>query len=261
MSSLEPESQTPQFELYDYYCPKLSPIKDINGLVEEGRLPTDTLFRLASVGQRVDSATRSTYLNFTMMAEILKYINSPDQMREETQKILFGDLPDAVVDINSAHNYPFYEELDMTYYRMEDLVRTVHNRRSAWGQALPDERYNGSLRIRVPQDEWSRCQAIARPIWRLIAQRSHPEWLENPSDYFFSRYIGNFCCIYEIGESTQRRGIVSHAVFSDPLVFSIYEEAISSGVKGIGKVGKEDLRLLLLDEHPELMEGHEIPTS
>jgi hypothetical protein len=91
-----------------------------------------------------------------------------------------------------------------------------------------------------------------------MVQRFHPEWLEEPSNYFPSGSIDIFLTFHEIGEKRQRRGIVSHAVFSDPLVMSFYQEALQTGVRGLGRVGIEDLRLLLTEEHPDLMEGHEI---
>lgn len=254
------EHEYPSFTLQDYY-PDSRPVKELDGLIESGKLPFDTLFRLASIGRVVDDATRSTYLNFTMMLEMIECDGKLDLMRESTRRLLTDELPDAIVDINSGHNHPFYSLLDPVYYRMMDLARTIHFRRVAQGKNIPDESYKIGTGLKVPQDEWSRCRALASPIWKLMVNRFHPEWLENPDIYYPNGYIGGWgsSTYYEYGIKKEQRGIVSHAVFSDPLVRSFYEEICQIGVDGIGPVGREDLRLLLKDEHPELMEGHELP--
>ncbi len=190
------------------------------------------------------------------MEDMARNIDRPNRMRPVTREILWGELPDAIVDINSRVNYPSYPKFEPMYYRMADLASAIHRRRTATGQSLPDMPYERSLYTPY-QDEQSRCRGIARPLWRLLVQRSHPEWLENPKEYYPSSYIGTFCVVYAISESRQRRGIVSHAVLSDELVMSTYQEATSTGVRGIGPLGREDLRLLLSDEHPELLEGKE----
>lgn len=246
------------FELYDYPS-DWGVVGEVSTLIEAGHLPPDALFRLTSVGQRTsdDPEHPHHFLNWVMMLDMVDHARQPDKMQPYTRDVLYGKLPDAVVDVNSRVNHPAYAMMEPMYYRMADLVRTVRQRREANGQALPDKPYD--RRLHTVQDELSRCKAIARPIWRLIVQRTHPEWLENPGDYFPSSYIGTFCVVYDISEPRQRRGIVTHAILSDPLVHAVYQEAETTGVKGIGPVGREDLRLLLLDEHPELAKGHEQP--
>lgn len=248
------------FELGDYdssYSPGIT--HRINELIEDGKLPFDTLFRLASVGYKTGRGG-STLLNWLMMTDMLKHADTPGKMRARTRALLEGELPDAIVDVNSGYNYPAYSKLEPLYYRRADLVSAIHKRRAASGQALVEAPYDRRLHVRS-QEEISRCQGIARPLWRLLVRRFHPEWLETPGDYFPSGYIGPFCVSYQYSENSQRYGVVTHAVFSDPLVMSIYEEATTTGVKGIGPMGREDLRLLLSDEHPELLEGHELPSD
>lgn len=231
----------------------------VNQLIEAGQLPPDTFFRLASTGYKVDhDRNPNRHLSYALMCDMVDHAEKPDTMRTDTQELLWGDLPDAIVDVNSRINYRSYPMLDPMYYRMMDLVSAVHQRRVAAGQALADEPFNRRLHVRL-QDERSRCLGIARPLWRLMVNRFHPEWLETPKEHFPSTCIGDISTVYFLGERTMRHGIVSHAVLSDPLVMQVYEEATSTGVKGIGKVGKEDLRLLLSEEHPELLEGHEVP--
>ncbi|HRV75890.1 MAG TPA: hypothetical protein P5247_00725, partial [Candidatus Saccharimonadales bacterium] len=154
----------------------------------------------------------------------------------------------------------FYPYLEPMYYRMMDLVRVIHSRRALSGDSLPDIPYPGTTKVRVPNEEWARCKAIARPIWRLIVERTHPEWFEDLDTFFVHGYIGGWGSYYEYKERTKRRGIVSHAILSDPLVMSFYQEAVATGINGIGPMGREDLRLLLIEENPELMEGNEIPS-
>lgn len=194
------------------------------------------------------------------MADMVKNAETPERMRAQSRALLEDELPDAIVDINSRHNYHAYPKLEPMYYRKADLANAIHRRRVASGKALEEVPYDRRLYVRT-QDEESRCRAIARPLWRLMVQRFHPEWLETPGDYFPSSYIGTFAVVYDISEARQRRGVVNCAVLSDPLVMSVYEEAVTTGVKGIGQMGKEDLRLLLSEEHPELLEGHELPSE
>lgn len=248
------------FDLYDYDQYHSGIEGKVNELIEAGRLPFDTFFRLASVGYKAEDTDEgySIYLNYILMHDMVEHADAPDLMRPETQEVLYDELPDAIVDVNSSTNYRSYAKLEPMYYRRIDLARAIQRRRLDTGQALPEAPYDRRLHV-VHQDEWSRCRRIAWPIWRLMVQRFHPEWLETPEDYYPSAYIGMFAVVYSISEPRMKRGIVSHAVFSDPLVLSIYEEAVATGVRGIGPLGKEDLRLLLLDEHPELLEGHELP--
>lgn len=247
------------FQLCDYDPHYTRVAQEVGELIEDGKLPFDTLFRLASVGYKTGRGT-STYLNYIMMANMVKHVDTPTKMRSDVQALLDGELPDAIVDVNSSYNYPAYSKLEPLYYRKEDLVNAIHKRRVASGQALVEAPYDRRLHVRS-QEEISRCRGIARPLWHLLVRRFHPEWLETPGDYFPSGYIGHFCVSYQYSEASQRYGVVTRAVFSDPLVMSIYEEATTTGVKGIGPMGKEDLRLLLSDEHPELLEGHELPSD
>lgn len=248
------------FVLYDY-SPTFNYVGKANELIEAGVLPYDTMFRLLVAGQKADHIQGNTheFLNYALIRDMVLHSRYPEQMRPETQELLWGELPDAVVDINSRVNNQSYSELEVVYYRLADLARAVKQRRLASGLSLAEEPYDRRLHTRT-QEEWARCRGIARPIWRLIVQRFHPEWLQHPSDYFCRTFI-SFNTVYEIGEPRMRRGIVSHALISDPLVMSIYQEAITTGVRGIGRMGKEDLRVLLSDEHPELTEGHETRAS
>jgi hypothetical protein len=250
MSTAEETQVGLPFYLYNY--DHWGAAGEVHELIEAGCLPPDTFFRLAYVGQQTDPTYErgSKSLNYTLMLDMVQNVNRRRSMRPETRQLLEGDLPNAVVDVNSNYNYPSYAMLEPMYYRMADLASAIQRRRETCGQTIPEAPFD--RRLHTVQDERARCLGIARPLWRLIVKRFHPEWLENPSQYYPARYIGPFAVVYSIGENRMRRGIVSHAVISDPLVMSIYQEATETGVKGIGRVGKEDLRLLLSDEHPEL---------
>jgi hypothetical protein len=249
------------FQLYDYDTGYSKAAKEVSKLIGNGSLPNDTFFRLAGVGQKTDSSYKggSYLLNYTMMLEIAEHAtSSPELIREQTKAVLYGDLPGAIVDVNSRFNYASYSMVDTTYYTLYDLADTIKARREEYGQTLPERDFD--KRLHTPnQNEDSRCIGMARKIWGVIVNRHYPEWFEVPSDHYPSARIGAFAVVYSIGDKQMKRGIVTNAVISDPVVSNFYNEVVETGVKRIGSVGREDLRRLLLEEHPKLLEGHELP--
>lgn len=249
------------FHLYDY--DGWPPARELEELIEDGTLPHDTFFRLAGVPNRLtdplDESDYPSLLTANLIHDMLANYDNPDAMRADTRNVLWGELPDALVDPNLFRgNEDVYKQVDPLYYTMTDLAQIIKEKREEASRSIPEMGFE--KRSQTVQDEWSRCVGIARPIWRTIVQRKHPEWLEDPSPYYPSSYIGHFCVVYEIGPKRMKRGVVTCAVLSDPLVHDVYEEVVATKVKGgIGKGGQESLRRLLMDEHPELMEGHEIP--
>lgn len=255
MVSDERRTTKPNFILSGY-LPDHGVVGDVNQLIDEGQLPSDTMFRLMAVGREATSSGR--LLNYILMQDMVKHVDSPDKMKDRTQEVLYGKLPDAVVDINMRINYKEYPKLDVLYYSIFDLARSIRHRREATGQAIPQQPYD--RRLHTQQDERNRCLGLAKPLWRTIVNRFHPEWIANPHSQYPSGFV-SFMTYYEIGEKLMQRGIVFNAVISDALVKSIYDESVETGVKGIGPVGREDLRLMLLEQHPDLAKGHELPAD
>ena len=239
------------FYLYDLDWHRLG--DKVQGLVEDGTLPFDSLFRLAAVGHcerdpTVVDGEFSNRLIWNILNDIAVHDGDKDALRPDTCELLWGERPDAIVDWYTGSNHPAYPQLDPMYYDMADLARIIYARRKEEGKTITE----------VPRGSWydpeeqesHRCFGLARPIWRVIVRRIHPEWMDNPADYYAPTI--RFNQVYYASEAAQRRRIVGHAVISDTVVFSLYKEATESGIKGVGPVGREDLRTMLAEEHPEL---------
>lgn len=216
-----------------------------------GHLPQDTYFRLRAIGQcQTDWKDGRNRLAFNIAEDIAKNTQHPDQMRSDTQTLLWGERPDAVIDWEQTLHKDAYSTLDVMYYRMANLARVIKRQRQEENRTIkevPDDWYISPERF-----EQKRCFGLARPIWRVIVQRIHPEWLAQPDSYCQRTVYGIWGSRNELSDQTMRRYIVGAAVISDEVVLNIYDESKRIGVKGIGPKGREALRELLSDEHPEL---------
>jgi hypothetical protein len=226
-------------------------IQDLAPHVEAGRLPYDVLFRLASIGYNqpdlLDDSRKS--LRWVLLHDILENSDDPGAMRPDASALIGGNAPDAVVDWYQSENHKFYARLDPMYYRMGNLVRVIRRQREEAGKTItevPEDWYHTPA-----QYERNRCKGLAQPIWRNIVQRLHPEWLTR-SHEFHLPLIG-YTHIYSLGKRTEENQVLGRAVISDTAVYDFYQEAVKTGVVGIGPAGRESLRELLSDEHPELL--------
>lgn len=236
-----------------YHFEGLEVIQNIEGLMEAGRLPFDALFRLASIGHcqpdLLSDSDRPQRLSWVLMHDMVAHADTPETMRPDTQKLLWGDRPDAIIDWAQNANWRAYAQLDPMYYRMANLARVIKQRRAEQGKTVTE--IPAGWHTTPKELEKERCFGLARPIWRVIIQRTHPEWLDRPRDYYAPTW--SFNNVYEAGERTMRRRITDFSVLSDSVVLKMYTEAKETGVRGIGPVGRQSLRTLLSDEHPELM--------
>lgn len=232
------------FNLYDYYEHD-DPIPMISSLMRQGKLPFDSLFRLSAIGCRqVDPENPQHLLQWRVLHDMADNGGDPSKLNPVTQDILFGPQPDAVIDCWQSSNSKAYTLLDPMYYRLANLTRSVRELRLERGT------YLDRLPSHMDSPESQRCRALSRSLWRVIVKKIHPEWLENPADYCPPTiYFGS---VYYPTERTMQRRNVGRAVISDPTILGVYTEAVETGVKGIGPSGKESLRKLLIDEHPEL---------
>ncbi|CAN5154398.1 hypothetical protein BH09PAT3_BH09PAT3_6670 [soil metagenome] len=223
----------------------------IEAAIATDQLPFDTWLRLRAVGDYVpDWQGEERLLSHGIAKDIAEHVSAPEDMRPDTKRLLWGDRPDGVIDWEQSTNRQAYTTLDVMYYRMANLARVIKQQRKLDGATVtevPDKWY-------VTPDEFenTRCFGLARPLWRIIVQRTHPEWLERPAQYCSSTTFTMWSGARELSEGTMKRRIIGAAVFSDEVVYDIYEEATRTGVKGIAAKGRESLRNLLADEHPEL---------
>lgn len=218
--------------------------------VTAGLLPPDTLFRFASIGYaELDPRQRTSRLGWALLQDAIEHAEDWNRMRPHTRTLLEGPLPDAVISI--WPNYETYPLLDTMYYGLRDAARAIRDYRADTGQTIteipPFSPYDD-----VAEAEARRCFALARPLWRTIIERIHPEWLDQPRLYWPPTV--SFNQVYYPSNRTAARRIVGAAVISDSVVLDIYNEAKKNGVKRIGPAGQETLRRLLLEEHLELSE-------
>lgn len=220
----------------------------IGELIDEEKLPFDTFFRLASFGTRqVTTSDDKKTMQWMAMQDMLANHDRPEEMGQITQELLFDERPDAVMDwIGGRENRSFYRQLDPMFYRIGDLASVVRQRRANQGKTIADKPYDSWNK----EAEWGTCVGLARPVWRTLVQRLRPEWLKNPTDYCPPTFF--MTQVYYPGERTARRRVIGSTILSDTVVLDLYKEATETGVKGIGLVGRQDLRTLLSDEHPEL---------
>jgi hypothetical protein len=192
-----------------------------------------------------------------LTGDIARNWKHPEAMRKDTLRLLLGPRPDVIVDWNSRYNADQYPKLDTMYYRMDNLATAIRNKRADQGQTvtqLPPGAY-----ISLQDFEFRRCLGLARPTWRAIVNRFRPDIMHNAREYY--EPIVTFNEVYYPGERTMQRRVVGHTVLSDGLMLQAYEEAKSTGIKGVGAGSRESLRLMLTDEHPELLVGHELPAD
>jgi|GEM_PF-3029187 len=226
----------------------------IDAHIAAGSLPWDTYFRVRVVGTQevdpLDPAERRRLL-FSIAEDLAKHGATPELLRPDTHKLIYGDLPNAVLDFEQSHSSrKAYAKLEPMFYRLADLIRTIKQQRAFNGQTITECMPDSYL---TPEElERSRCRSLARPLWKIIVERTHPEWLRRNDVYCQSGFF-SFDRSYEWSESTRRRKIIGAAVISDEVVYDIYDESVRTGVKGIGPKGRGSLRELLCDEHPELI--------
>lgn len=207
-------------------------------LIRQGILSNDVLLKLSAFGHNETDGETSRRKRWVIINDLIKSGGDHEQMRPDTQELLLADLPDAIVDWNLNWNKEARASFDEMYYSVNDLARVIYES-------------EGSL----AKDKDLRAQhavGVAKNLWRTIVVRHHPEWLEKPDVYFAPRI--SFGNVYDsVSEKTKRARIIGHTALSDPLVYATYNEAKTTGVRGIASKGIESLRLLLSDEHPELI--------
>lgn len=237
------------FDLPTYHGSAL--IHSVESHIDAGRVPYDTLFRLASIGANQIDATggRELRLIWVVLNDINEHADNPTSMRAETHALLFGEPPDAVIDqVQTQVNRESYKQLDQMYYRLADFATVIKERRALRGKTVTEVPRRWDFTPDELETNW--CYRLARPIWRTIIQKRHPEWLDRPEDYYTPTI--SFNEVYYAGEKLMRRRLVGAAVLGDALVSSFYSEAREIGIRGVGPEGKETLRQLLEEEHPEL---------
>lgn len=250
MSTVE---EAPKFDfLVHHYYDDSEIILRLQAHINAGLLPFDTLMRIATIpSEQIDEDSTHRYrLTWVLMQDIADNAETPDQMSDDSRMLLTKELPSAFVDSNAKYNEGAYTQLDMMYYRMGHLAQVIRSRRKDEGKQT--EVTPNMQEYMREEYEWHHCIGLARPLWRALVARAMPSVLENPGLYFPSSYMG-LDRIYHLGKRKVARMALSSTVLRDDAVMKLYNEAVQTGVRGVGPKGREDLRTLLSDEHPELI--------
>lgn len=226
--------------------------EQVEALIEAGELPFETFFRLKAIPSGMsDPFSQEDYphrLVYAILKDLAAYDGDPEAMRPDTQKLIWGEMPKGIVDWDQTYNYKAYAQLDPMYYRMANMARIIKERRAEQGKTVREVPRGWWL---TPEEQEERyCFGLTRPIWRRLVERAIPDCIENPRPYY--RQTWAFTQAYEAGARTMQRRNVAHAVICDSVVLEFYNEALATGVKGVGPAGRQTLRTLLADEHPEL---------
>jgi len=243
-------TDTYQFEFHDYTNDDLL---ELHEHIRAGNIPFDTLFRLGAVGCReIDPQNTRRLLQWQILQDIKNNGGDKEALRDDTQELIYGDLPDLVIDPWRRINRDGYSQLEVQFYTIGDMARAVHEDRQDRGVSIINplikKYYDES------EAEWKTSIGDARKIWRVLVKRIKPEIIEYPERYCPPTL--SFEQVYELSERTMIRRNIANAVISDPAVLRIYEESTRIGVNGIARLGQEALRRLLVEEHPELHEGY-----
>lgn len=146
-------------------------LEEAQGLIEEGKLPIDALFKVASLGcNQIDPLIpdRRFLLSFSLVSDMVANYADPEGMRPDTRTLLDRPRAQALVDPNSNWNRLAYRELDPMYYRLADLATEIKLRREEQGKTMTKvpRRWWQS----VERYEWTQCVGLARPVWRIIVK-------------------------------------------------------------------------------------------
>ena len=224
------------FRLFPYEDSQFE--EDIFALIEQGVLPREVLLNLAAIGHYELDDETGKRKKWIVINDLIENISDPASMRPVTRELLHADAPDAIVDWNQGWNKEARASYEHMYYSVYDLVRVVYA--------------DNSHSTKDRDERVRRAVAVAKSLWRTVLVRHHPEWLENPDTHFAPRV--SFGNVYDgVTKKTKCARIISHTALSDPLVYSTYHEATTTGIRGIASKGIKSLRLLLSDEHPELL--------
>jgi len=212
--------------------------EDIFALVEQSVIPREVLLNLAALGHNELDDETSKRKKWIVINDLIKTAGDPASMQPATRELLQAGAPDAIVDWNQQWNKEARASYEDMYYTVNNLAKVVYS--------------NNSHSVDDKNERAKRAVGAAKGLWRAVVARHRPEWLENPDTHFAPRV--SFGNVYDdVTKKTKCARIISHTALSDPLVYSTYNEAKTTGVRGIADKGIESLRLLLSDEHPELL--------
>lgn len=231
---------------------------ELRNLVRAGKLPADILLRMMQIGQyepNPASPNEFRSLYWKTLDDAVQHAEIPSSMQPETLRVVYGEPPHTITDLEGYWNKETYEQLgrqfSLLYWSRGSLSKVILARRAAEGKTITEA---------PPKSYWSpeeieqhRCRGLAQGVWRTLIGRLRPDIINNPQWFYSSTQI-SFDNTYELGERTIRRRAIGHTRIKDETMRELYDEIETIGMRGIGPVGKRDLAAMLAPEHPDIME-------
>ncbi len=209
---------------------------DLESLISQGKLPPDILFRLLTVGEYqpdpISPDGRKFPLSVALFRDAINNADDPDNARPETQRIIWGELPDVVVDLNRNRIDFGMELFPELYWGKKQLANVIQTRRLSEGKTITED-FTRFWYNSAEERERRYCSGLAQPVWRQLVARLHPDILTHPEWFYHSSTI-SFTTVYNLTLQTRRRRAITHSLISDVALRSLYEEIETTGMKGIG---------------------------
>jgi len=222
--------------------------RDLLGLVAEGVYPPDTLLRLDSIGDYTYFDDDGEQLiRPRVLDDLVTHSDDQTKLSVFTQSLLFGEEPKALLVWNQADVARINQTRDLPYILKTDLADVIEARRVDQGKTVkvvPEDR-----RWRPPElVERAQCMRIAHGLWKVLARRVIPQWVDPNTVAQFYRTHKNGTTIYEASDGIEvQRSVIGAIALRADHIRAIYDESQTHNVVGIGPVGKTDLRELLSD--------------
>lgn len=237
-------------------------LAEVKAKIASYELPSDTMYRLDSIGDNApnpdsDLRVRDHSLRWDIVLQLAEHGADANKLSPSARRIVFGGPLKAMLVWNPEPEAKrLHTEFDPPFLIRKDLAEIIRERRIREGKTItgvPEDR-----RWRPPEHvELMQCYRLSHGLWRALANRITPEYVqEKDLRHYYRPRKRTRNDGYGIDEGENdvivSREIISAIVFSVPHIKAIYDEACSTGVRGIGPVGRQDLRCLLDEEYLEL---------
>lgn len=237
----------------------------VSNLIRDGHLPEDLYLKLDGInpytvgyhgalhGQPELLAHRDLILS-----DLITHYSEPEKLMPETQQLLTQPLPDAalcgqgLISPDQDQRTAMHESFEYAYYDLLDLRRAAIEQTFA-GESLRKIAYSdGQVATRYTKEQEARRDVTlkaSQKSWLKLLAGIHPEWFEN----YTSVAINTGWSKRETNDIPRR--IAHYAIVSDPTVFDFYDRARNNEIPGVTEPQRKILARLLLDEHPEVIDG------
>lgn len=231
-------------------------LKQLQDLVYKKVLPPDVLFRAMHIGAYEPASSSSEKrqgMYWNTIANAIQHTSNPSDAQPLTQELIFNSvLPDTVIDTETWRTKELYQHLTSLYWSRGALGKIILQRRAAEGVALTDSRNEFHWTWETEWLEKNRCKGLAQGVWRALIRRLRPDILEHPRWFYPDTHI-SMNGTRELSERTIRRNAIACTKIKDETMRELYDEMITTGMKGIGSVGRRDIAAMLASEHPDIM--------